>query len=130
RFISQQIVVTGAFVVVIYLGLLTGRAISEERAFASSRIGKALKSRFHFDDTTLDKLGLGVGMVINLVVALVGIPLVLMQLGFQWAELKNTFYRLMTGFQVGSISISMVGLLTGILFFILGFLLTRWFQNW
>lgn len=130
RFISQQIVVTGAFLVVIYLGLLTGRAISEESGFPNSRIGKLLQKRFHLDDSSLDQLGLVLGMLINLAVALIGIPLVLMQFGFQWVELKNTFYRLMTGFQIGGISISMVGLLTGIVFFILGFLLTRWFQRW
>lgn len=130
RFISQQIVVTGAFLVTMYLGFLTARAISEEQAFASSQIGKAMRERFHFDDATLDQLGLVAGILINLVVALIGIPLVLMQLGFQWAELKSTFYRLMTGFQIGNISISLMGLLTGVLLFVIGYLLTRWFQNW
>ncbi len=130
RFISQQIVVTGAFLVTMYMGFLTGRAISEEQAFASSQIGKAMRERFHFDDATLDQLGLLAGILINLVVALIGIPLVLMQLGFQWAELKSTFYQLMTGFQIGNISISLMGLLTGVLLFVIGYLLTRWFQNW
>ena len=130
RFISQQIVVTGAFLVTMYMGFLTGRAISEEQAFASSQIGKAMRERFHFDDATLDQLGLVAGILINLVVALIGIPLVLMQLGFQWAELKSTFYQLMTGFQIGNISISLMGLLTGVLLFVIGYLLTRWFQNW
>ncbi len=130
RFISQQIVVTGAFLVTMYMGFLTGRAISEEQAFASSEIGKALRGRFHFDDATLDQLGLAAGILINLVVALIGIPLVLMQLGFQWAELKSTFYKLMTGFQIGNISISFMGLFTGVLLFLVGYLLTRWFQSW
>ena len=130
RFISQQIVVTGAFLVTMYMGFLTGRAISEEQAFASSQIGKAMRERFHFDDATLYQLGLVAGILINLVVALIGIPLVLMQLGFQWAELKSTFYQLMTGFQIGNISISLMGLLTGVLLFVIGYLLTRWFQNW
>lgn len=130
RFISQQIVVTGAFLVTMYMGFLTGRAISEEQAFASSKIGKAMRERFHFDEATLDQLGLVAGILINLVVALIGIPLVLMQLGFQWAELKSTFYQLMTGFQIGNISISLMGLLTGVLLFVIGYLLTRWFQNW
>lgn len=130
RFISQQIVVTGAFLVTMYMGFLTGRAISEEQAFASSQIGRAMRERFHFDDATLDQLGLAAGILINLVVALIGIPLVLMQLGFQWAELKSAFYQLMTGFQIGNISISLMGLLSGVLLFVIGYLLTRWFQNW
>ncbi|MFC4625296.1 mechanosensitive ion channel domain-containing protein [Daeguia caeni] len=130
RFISQQIVVTGAFLVTMYLGFLTGRAIGGEQAFASSKIGKTLHARFHFDATTLDQFGLLAGILINLVVAMIGIPLVLMQLGFQWAELTTAFYRLMTGFQIGSISISLMGLLTGLCLFAVGYLLTRWFQNW
>lgn len=130
RFISQQIVVTGAFLVTMYLGFLTGRAITEEQAFASSKLGKVMRDRFHFDDGTLDQLGLAAGILITLVVALIGIPLVLMQFGFQWAELKTLFYSLMTGFQLGNISISLMGLLTGILLFVLVYLVTRWFQNW
>lgn len=130
RFISQQIVVTGAFLVTMYMGFLTGRAISEDQAFASSKVGRVMQERFHFDEATLDQLGLAAGILINLVVALVGIPLVLMQFGFQWAELKSTFFQLMTGFQIGNISISLMGLLTGVLLFVLGYLLTRWFQNW
>ncbi len=130
RFLSQQIVVTGAFLVTMYLGFLTGRAISEEQAFASSKIGAGLRERFHFDDATLDQLGLVAGILINLVVALIGIPLVLMQLGFQWAELKNAFFKLMTGFEIGNMSVSLMGLLTGVLLFVIGYLLTRWFQNW
>ncbi|WP_273726504.1 mechanosensitive ion channel family protein [Brucella gallinifaecis] len=130
RFMAQQIVVTGAFLVTMYLGFLTGRAISEEQAFASSPIGRVMHDRFHFDEAKLDQLGLVVGIVINLVVALVGIPLVLMQFGFQWVELKNTFYHLMTGFQIGSISISLMGILTGVALFAIVYLMTHWFQNW
>lgn len=130
RFMAQQIVVTGAFLVTMYLGFLTGRAISEEQAFASSPIGRILRERFHFDEAKLDQLGLVVGILINLAVALIGIPLVLMQFGFQWSELKNTFYHWMTGFQIGSISISLMGILTGISLFFIVYLLTHWFQNW
>ncbi|MFD1199605.1 mechanosensitive ion channel domain-containing protein [Brucella gallinifaecis] len=130
RFMAQQIVVTGALLVIMYLGFLTGRAFSEEQAFASSPIGRVMRDRFHFDEAKLDQLGLVVGIFINLAVALVGIPLVLMQFGFQWVELKDSFYHLMTGFQIGSISISLMGILTGAALFIIVYLMTHWFQNW
>lgn len=130
RFMAQQIVVTGAFLVAMYLGFLTARAISEEQAFASSPFGRVMRDRFHFNDAILDQIGLAVGILINLTVALVGIPLVLMQFGFQWSELKSTFYQLMTGFQIGSISISLMGIFTGLALFVIVYLMTRWFQNW
>ncbi|PWL18217.1 mechanosensitive ion channel protein [Falsochrobactrum shanghaiense] len=130
RFISQQIVVTGAFLVVMYLGFLTGRTISEEQAFASRPVGRLLHERFHFDDMALDQLGVMIGILINLAVALIGVPLVLMQFGFQWAELKSGFYGLMTGFQIGSISVSLTGILTGLALFVIVYFLMHWFQNW
>lgn len=130
RFVSQQIVVTGAFLVTMYLGFLTARAISEEKAFASSKLGAAMQERFHLGEMALDQLGLLAGILINLVVAGVGIPLVLVQLGFQWNEVRSGFYQLMTGFQIGNITISLMGILTAIVVFILGYLFTRWFQKW
>src|SRR3546814_1860937 len=35
-----------------------------------------------------------------------------------------------TEIHVGSVSISLVGIFTGVLVFVIGFLLTRWFQSW
>lgn len=71
RFISQQIV-TGAFLVTMYMGFLTGRAISEEQAFASARLARQCGSEFHFDDAALDRsLAFVAGILINLVVALI-----------------------------------------------------------
>jgi len=36
----------------------------------------------------------------------------------------------MTGFQIGSISISLMGIFTGLALFVIVYLMTRWFQNW
>lgn len=130
RFVSQQIVVTGAFLLTMYLGFLVAKAISAERALAHTRLGHRLQDEQHFDDTTLDQLGLVIGILINICVVLVGLPLILMQLGFQWAEIKKLFFDLVVGFTVGNISISLAGILTGIILFIVGYFLTRWFQNW
>lgn len=130
RYISQQIVVTGAFLVTMYLGFLTARAIAVEQAFVNTRIGQDIRDRFNLDDAVLDQLGLVAGILINLIVVLIGVPLVAIQLGFQWLELKTLFFRLMTGFQVGNISISLTGILSGVLLFAVGFMITRWFQGW
>lgn len=130
RFISQQIVVSGAFLVTMYLGFLTARAIAEEQAFQHTSVGRGMRDRFNLNDTALDQLGLLAGILINLIVVIVGVPLIALQLGFQWSELKSAFFHLMTGFQVGNVSISLTGILTGFLLFLVGFLLTRWLQGW
>lgn len=130
RFVAQQIVVTGAFLVTMYLGFLTARAITHEKAFANTIVGRSLRDRFNATEATLDQLGLVAGIVINLIVLLIGVPLVLMQFGFQWAELHSAFVQIMTGFQVGNFSVSLVSILAGVLLFVLGYFLTRLFQNW
>ncbi|WP_373288672.1 mechanosensitive ion channel domain-containing protein [Brucella endophytica] len=130
RFVSQQIVVNGAFLVTMYLGFLTARAITAEHAFGGTAIGRSMQQRFGIDETSLDQLGLVAGILINIAVLLVGIPLILLQLGFQWSELTTWFMRLLTGFQIGNFSVSFTGIFTGLLLFVVGYLFTRWFQNW
>lgn len=130
RFASQQIVVNGAFLVTMYLGFLTARAITAEHAFGGTVIGRSLQQRFGMDEESLDQLGLVTGILINIAVLLVGIPLILLQLGFQWSELQTWFLRLLTGFQIGNFSISFTAIFTGLLLFVLGYFVTRWFQNW
>jgi small-conductance mechanosensitive channel len=130
RFVAQQIVVTGAFIVTMYLGFLTARAITHEKAFANTSLGRKLRDKFNATEATLDQLGLAAGIFINLIVLFIGVPLVLMQFGFQWSEMRTTFVRIMTGFQIGTFSISLLSIITGILLFIFGYFLTRLFQNW
>src|SRR5690606_35805793 len=52
RFISQQIVVTGAILTTMYVGHLSGGAVSEIGAFQRSSIGRKLNTRFKFDEST------------------------------------------------------------------------------
>ncbi|MCR4267735.1 mechanosensitive ion channel family protein [Nitratireductor sp. ZSWI3] len=130
RFLSQQVVVTGAIIATMYIGFLTAGAVTKEGAFAKSWLARRLERYSPFDETTLDQIGLVVGMVINVLVVLIGVPLILLQWGFRWADLIAWSYRLAGPLEIGSLSFSMVGILTGILVFVVGYFFTRWFQSW
>ncbi|WP_048646498.1 mechanosensitive ion channel domain-containing protein [Nitratireductor soli] len=130
RFLSQQIVVTGAILATMYIGVLTAGAVASEGAFAKSWLARRLERYSPFDETTLDQLGLVASMIINVLVVLIGVPLILLQWGFRWADLTAWSYRLAGQIQIGSLSFSIVGILTGILVFVLGYFFTRWFQTW
>jgi small-conductance mechanosensitive channel len=130
RFISQQIVVTGAILATMYLGYLSAGAVSEVGAFGRTRFGRALERRFHFDDATADQLGLALSIAITLLVLAIGIPLVLLQWGFQWGDIRAWTYNLAHEVRIGSISISLIGIASGILLFLLGYFATRGFQRW
>jgi small-conductance mechanosensitive channel len=130
KFLAQQIVITGAILATMYLGFRTAGAAAEEGALAHATLGKSMQRRFSLDDTTLDQLGLAAGVVLQILVVVVGVPLILLQWGFQWGDIRSWAYALASGLRVGSVTISLVGILTGIVVFVVGYFLTRWFRIW
>ncbi len=130
RFVSTQIVLTGAVIVLIYIGLLSGRAISKQGAFTDTAAGRRLAERFHFGEVSLDQAGLVAGLGIYAFALMLGIPLILLTWGFQIADIEAWIYSFFTQIRIGNISISIVGIFGGILLFGLGFVVTRWVQKW
>ncbi|MFB2551754.1 mechanosensitive ion channel domain-containing protein [Ensifer soli] len=130
RFIATQIVVTGAVVATMYIGLLTGKAVAKQNAFANTVAGRQLESRFGLEQVTLDQIGLVAGLAIYALVAFIFLPLIFLQWGFQIADIQSFAYRAVTDIRIGTITISLVGILAGVLLFILGYVVTRWFQRW
>jgi small-conductance mechanosensitive channel len=130
RFIAGQLVVTGAVLVTMYLGILLGRAVSDQETFPETRPGRYLARRFKLGDVALDQASLALGLAIYAFALLTGIPLILLSWGFHVQDLEHAAYRLFTDVKLGNITISLVGLFTGVLFFAGGYLLTRWFQRW
>jgi potassium efflux system protein len=130
RFFAQQVVVTGAILVTMYVGFLSAGAISEIGAFSNTMLGRSLDERYRLDATRDDQLGLVAGLVINFLVLAIGVPLILLQWGFRWGDLESWFYRFATEIRIGSLTISIAGILTGVLVFVIGYFVARGFQRW
>lgn len=129
-FVSIQVVVTGTMLILAYIGFLSAREVSEEDAFAQTVFGRRIAARGRINEATLDQLGLMLSIAINVLIAAIFVPVALLIWGFQLGDLRGWAYKLATGIQIGSISISITGILTGLLVFVLGYFLTRWFQGW
>lgn len=130
RFLSQQVVVTGAILATMYIGFLTSGAIGGEGAFARSRTGRLMAERLGLDEGVMDQLGLVAALGINILVVLIGAPMILLQWGFHLADLTTWTYGIANEIRIGSISFSIIGILTGIVVLVLGYFITRWFQAW
>ena len=130
RFIATQIVITGAILVTMYIGILTGKAVAKQNALADTVVGRYLEKRFGLEQVALDQTGLAAGLGIYMLVVLFFIPLIMLQWGFQIADIEAWAYRIFTDINIGSIKISIVGILAGILLFAGGYVVTRWFQRW
>ena len=113
-----------------YIGFLTARAVSEEGAFAHTAIGRRLERSFKLDQTTLDQLALVVSIAINLLIMVIGLPLILFLWGFQPGDIRAWIYKFATEIRIGSVSISFTGILTGIFVVVIGYFVSRWFQGW
>jgi small-conductance mechanosensitive channel len=130
RFVATQIVSTGAILVTMYIGLMTGKAVSKQHDFAKTSMGQWLSRRFSFGDIALDQVGLVAGLMIYAMVLLIGLPLILLQWGFQVRDIQVWFYQVFTDIHIGNISISIIGIVSGILVFTVGLFATKWTQKW
>jgi len=130
EFVSKQLVITGAVAATMYLGHLAAHAISRERALAHSRAGKRLQQALDLSESQMDQLGLFTGIVLTLAILGLGVPLLFLLWGFKWVDIRGWVLGGLTEFSVGSISISITGILAGIIVFFVGFYATRLFQRW
>lgn len=129
-FMSSQIVVTGAILIIVYFGWLSGRAIMEENAFAESPLGQQLVSTFQLSQRTLNSLGLITGIIINIILLVIGFSSILLQWGYRLQELITAGLGLFTHIQIGGITISIVNIGIGLILFAIGYFATRHFQKW
>lgn len=129
-FVAQQIVMSGSILAMMALAYRTTVELGSEGVFSRTSLGKRLKLRHDIDGSTEDQIGFVLGILINGLVLLIGIPFILLQWGFHWADLRSGFYSIMSEVKIGSISISLIGVLTGIAVFFIGYFLTRVVQRW
>ncbi|MBW3095783.1 mechanosensitive ion channel family protein [Pseudohoeflea coraliihabitans] len=130
KFISEQILLTGTILALIYIGFQSGHAVMEPGNFAQTRLGAKISRRFNPSAVRMDQIGLAAGLVIDVLVLIIGIPLILLQWGFRIQDIQLLLYRAVTNIQIGGISISLSGILIGLVLFIGLVVVTRLFQRW
>jgi small-conductance mechanosensitive channel len=130
EFVSKQLVITAAIASTMYLGHLAARAMSRERALAHSKFGQRLSVSLELSESRLDQLGLLAGILLSLAIIVIGMPVLLLIWGFKWGDIRGWLLGAVTEFTIGSISISLTGILAGIVVFFIGFWLTKLFQRW
>ena len=84
RFIGTQIVTTGGLFVFVTLVHLTAEFVSSPRPKLTETDEEAANR------TVLGAtLGVTIGLALDLLVLLIGIPLLLLQWGYEWAEVRS-----------------------------------------
>lgn len=130
RFVARQPIITGALLATMYIGFLSARGMADLGGLRQTLFGKRLADRFQLSEPAQDQVGLGMALAIYLCLLVLGIPLILLQFGFLWGDVFTWVSSLVREVRIGSVSFSLIGLLTGIAVFVAGYLATRWFQGW
>ena len=130
RFAATQIVITGALLVTMYLGFRAAKAVSDPEAFAVSPLGRLLSTQLRFGSGAVEQFGLLAGLSLYLLVLAVGVPIIFLIWGYQPRDIQNWVQDSLGAITIGSVTISITGILLGVLFFVVGYFTTRWFQRW
>ncbi len=120
RFVSAQIVTTGGLLVFVTLTHLTAEYISTPQA-------TSLASDEDDSEPTVVSATVGViaGLGLDLLVLLVGLPILLLQWGFDWPEVRGWISSAFFGFQIGPLRISVLQVFVAIAIFMAGIVVTQ-----
>ncbi|MBB4076122.1 small-conductance mechanosensitive channel [Bartonella fuyuanensis] len=130
RFVMQQVMIGGAFLVLMYLGIQSAQALGTKGQFMKTTIGHLLMQRFHLEEKTMNQLGIVMSGFLNLFVVVFCAMPIAVQFGFSYYDLKAVLWQLVAGFQIGNITLSLISLGTGIISFCVCWFFIRRFIGW
>ncbi|MCP4319827.1 MAG: mechanosensitive ion channel family protein [Hyphomicrobiales bacterium] len=130
RFVATQVIVLGALLVTMYLGFLSAQAVSEPEDFKASALGQMLSNRLGIGPIAVEQFGLLCGLLIYLFVIVFGVPVIFLVWGYHIRDIQGWAADSFSQVTVGSVTISLSGILVGLLVFGIGYFFSRWFQRW
>ena len=130
RFITQQLIVTGAILTIVYLMLLWADGIAQAMGSEKSGIGRWLSATGHLDHSGRQRLSVPVSLLLKFGVMLCAIPLILNQWQFSWPDIFEWYRQLFFGFRIGNTQVSLAALFASVVVFALGYFAAKFFQQW
>lgn len=124
EFIFHRVVLVGVFILFIWCLRVLAK-------WAVARIPAANKSSTARKDAPQDEapLGLLLELVLNLALAGISIPILLLIVGFDWLDVARSLNWLTQDIQLGAINLSFRNLVSAVLALLLISTLTRWLTN-
>jgi small-conductance mechanosensitive channel len=130
RFLAQQLIVTGSILALVYLLLLWVDGISRGLCDDSATAGRWLEQRVGLEQRRRKQLVLPVGLFLKFAVLIVSVPLILLQWGYTWPDIREWYRQLFFGFHIGNTQVSFAVLLASVLVFGLAYAAARIFEGW
>ena len=129
RFLSQQLMMTGVIALVATLLYLAIRAFTREGTNGRTSVSIFLEEQLGVDADRRRQLGWLIETILTAGLALVALPLMMLQWGFAGADIRDWVKSLLFGFEIGQIRISLVRIVIGVAIFIALLFATRLIQR-
>ena len=130
RFLGQQLIVTGSILSLVYLLLLWVDGVAQGLSDDSAIVGGWLKKGTGLERARREQLALPVGLFLKFAVLVLSVPLIMLQWGYSWPDIREWYRQLFFGLHVGNTEVTLGALLASILVFGIGYAAARLFQGW
>ncbi|RMF08732.1 MAG: mechanosensitive ion channel family protein, partial [Alphaproteobacteria bacterium] len=130
RFLMNQVVLTASLIILFYLLHIGIEDFANSLTDPERPAGRWLKDNLDLEPQRHAHLGLLASLFLHILLLCLFIPILLLQWGFDWEDIRLWGTKLLFGFEVGQWKISLAAILISLLIFILGLFATRMFQNW
>jgi potassium efflux system protein len=130
RFITTQIVWISAVIALLYLLMKLTDELTAASFNRDGVVGSRLISSVGFAPRSVTQVGVLANGAAHLVLIGLAFLAIVAQWGVDSSGLFGTIRQLFLGFKIGSLTISLSTLLTGVAVFLIGLIITRSIQNW
>jgi potassium-dependent mechanosensitive channel len=130
RFLGQQLVVTGSILALVYFLLLWVDGFVQGLCDDGTIVGRWLKVRGGVERDRREQLALPIGLFFKFAVLVLSVPLIMVQWGYTWPDIREWYRQLFFGLHVGNTDVTISALLAAILVFGVGYVAARLFQRW
>jgi potassium-dependent mechanosensitive channel len=130
RFLGQQLIVTGSILAIVYLLLLWVDGFAQGLSDDDAIVGGWLKRSTGLERARREQLALPIGLFLKFAVLVLSVPLIMLQWGYSWTDIREWYRQLFFGFHIGNTEVTLGALLASVLVFGIGYAAARLFQGW
>jgi potassium efflux system protein len=130
RFLAQQLIVTGSILAVVYLLLLWVDGFAQGLSDDGTVVGAWLRKTAGMEPARREHLALPISLSLKFAVLVLAVPLIMLQWGYTWPDIREWYRQLFFGFHIGNTDVTFGALLASIIVFGVGYAAARLFQGW
>jgi small-conductance mechanosensitive channel len=130
RFLAQQLVVTGSILAVVYLLLLWVDGFAQGLSDNGTIVGAWLGRTAGLEPVRREQLALPISLALKFAVLILAVPLIMLQWGYSWPDIREWYRQFFFGFHIGSTEVTFGALLASVIVFGVGYAAARLFQGW